>query len=302
MALSHSETSGIIPSDELVQNAMDAARSRWASKGLDDASCTRHERRLDQLAATPAGRFILVNGGWNGFWTNYLANIGCDMIRNHVEYSNNANEAEEYLVRWFARMRGEHELCLRSVIAPMLKPGAAVASIACGLMSEVLLAAEHFEDVKLYAIDIDKTNFNFIRKMYGDRLVGNEFHAIEADALTLNFESTFDLITCLGFVMYLNEEHYPELLARIFRALKPGGHLLLSFLPDLSEMSPRFQYNPARHPVGREIFMCTEARFATRPSTTTMLRYLSEAGFVRMTIHGGTYYYLPFIDAIKPDE
>ena len=46
-------------------------------------------------------------------------------------------------------------------------------------MSEVLLAADHFDGVKLYAIDIDKGNFDLIREKYGDRLVGNEFHPLE---------------------------------------------------------------------------------------------------------------------------
>lgn len=205
MALSHFDFTEIIPSNELVQNAMNQARSRWVSKCFDREKYSRLECRLNELAASPIGRFILVNGGVNGFWTNFLTRIGCESIRNKIEPRKFDNKVEEYLIEWFAKIRGEQEFLLRNIIGPLLKPGFAVASIPSGLMSEVLLAANHFENVKLYAIDIDKTNFDLIRKMYGDRLKGNDFHSLELDVLNLDFECTFDLITCLGFVMYLNE-------------------------------------------------------------------------------------------------
>ena len=234
MAISHSEASSNFSTDELVQSAMTKARSRWASKGLDADTCARLESRLSELAATPIGRFILVNGGLNGYWTNYLAGIGCDFIQNKTKPRTFANDTEEYIVAASAEMRGEHELLLRKIIGPILKPGCVVASVPCGLMSEILLAADHFDGVKLYAIDIDKGNFDLIREKYGDRLVGNEFHPLEMNALTLEFDCTFDLITCLGFVMYLKEESFPNFFSRIYRALKPGGRLLLSFYPEAS--------------------------------------------------------------------
>lgn len=71
---------------------------------------------------------------------------------------------EEYLIDWFAKIRGEQELLLRNIIGPLLKPGFVVASVPSGLMTEVFLAADSFENVQLYAIDIDKTNFGLIEK------------------------------------------------------------------------------------------------------------------------------------------
>lgn len=206
---------------------------------------------------------------------------------------------EEYLIDWFAKIRGEQELLLRNIIGPLLKPGFVVASVPSGLMTEVFLAADSFENVQLYAIDIDKTNFGLIEANFGDRLVGNEFHPIEMDALNLDFESKFDLITCLDFVMYLQEERFPNFLHRIHRALKPGGRLLLSFYPDPSEQSQLFAFEARRLAIARDIFKCTQERSSTRFSTFTLLRYFSNAGFVRITIYGGTYYHFPFNDAFK---
>lgn len=302
MALSHSEASSNFPSEADVQNAMSKARLRWASKGIDAATCAGLESRLNELVAFPIGRFILVNGGLNGYWTNYLARIGCDMINERAKARQFTNETEEYIVASSAEMRGEHEMLLRNIIGPLLKPGLAVASVPCGLMSEVLLAAEHFEGVKLYAIDIDNCNFDLIREKYGDRLVGNEFHPLAMDALTLDFDCKFDLITCLGFVMYLKEDYFPDFLSRLHRALKPGGRLILSFYPEASEHSTLFACDAAlsrMEAIDREFVMCIEVRYTTRISTSAMVRYFSKAGFVRISIHGGTYYILPFIEAFK---
>ena len=300
MSISHSEASGSFPVDALVQSSMTKARSRWSSKGLDADTCARLESRLNELAATPIGRFILVNGGWNGYWTNYLAEIGCDLIQNKAKPLQFTNETEEYILSEYAEVRGEHELMLRKIIGPIMKPGAVVASVPCGLMSEVLMATDHFEGIQLYAIDIDKENFDLIREKYGDRLAGNEFHPLEMDALTLDFDCKFDLITCVGFVVYIKQENFPDFLSRIHRAIKPGGRLLLSFRPDDSERSKLFPFHTTRmEAIDREFLMCVEKRNTILSATSNMLRHFSHAGFVHIRIHGGSYYQLPFIEAYK---
>ena len=60
-----------------------------------------------------------------------------------------------------------------------------MASVLCESMSEVLLATENFEGVKLHAIDINKFNFMFISEKYSNRLVCNELHVLEMNSLRL---------------------------------------------------------------------------------------------------------------------
>ena len=85
------------------------------------------------------------------------------------------------------------------------------------------------------------------------------------DTLSLDFDSQFDLITCLGFVMYLREESFPDFLSRIYRSLKLGGRLLLSFYPEASEHSKLIPFDATRmEAVDREFRMCTEVRYTTR--------------------------------------
>lgn len=92
MAISHSDHIENFPSEELVLKAMAEARSQWSAKGFDAATCARLERRLNELAAHPTGRYILVNGGVNGYWTSYLTSIGCDSIRKKTEVRKFAND------------------------------------------------------------------------------------------------------------------------------------------------------------------------------------------------------------------
>ena len=68
-----------------------------------------------------------------------------------------------------------------------MKPGAgaAIASLPSEMMNEVLLAADHFQDIKLHAIGLDDSNLKYIRETYGDRLIGNEFYTHRKAALNL---------------------------------------------------------------------------------------------------------------------
>ena len=231
----------------------------------------------------------------NGYWTNFIASGEYKTIQQCKQL----NESEEFAFAYFCEPRHELELVMHDIVRPILKPGNSVASVPCGLMSEVLMAADHFEGVKFYAIDIDKANFDLIREKYGDRLIGNDFLPLEMDALKLEFESTFDLLTCLGFMMYIKKECIPDFFSRIFRSLKLGGRVLISYFPDVSEQSPLFPFDFRSNPIGREVFMCANLRSTTRLATSTLVRHLSQAGFVRITIHGGTYYLLPVVEAVK---
>ena len=117
----------------------------------------------------------------------------------------------------------------------MLRPDSAVASIPCGLMSEVLLAtSEPFSDVHLYAIDNDSKNFDLIQEKYGERLVGNDFHKVPKNALDIDYEKEhkerFDVICSIGFTIYLpNDDDVQKLFNGFYIALKKNGMLVTNF-------------------------------------------------------------------------
>ena len=131
------------------------------------------------------------------------------------------------------------------------------------------------------------------------------------DALKLEFESTFDFVTCLGLMMYIKEECIPDFLSRIYRSLKLGGRVLISWFPEASEQSPLFPFDfrqmgravkweeGPNYSIGRELFMCANLRFTIRLATSTLVRHLSQAGYEHITIRGGTYYLLPVVEAVK---
>ena len=80
------------------------------------------------------GRYLLVNGGGNGYWTDVLATH--EMREGPDAYS---NEVEAFMLR-DSNLRRLVQPTLYEQVAPLLQPGVSVASVPSGLMSEVLLA------------------------------------------------------------------------------------------------------------------------------------------------------------------
>ena len=111
------------------------------------------------------------------------------------------------------------------------REGSAVASVPCGLMSEVLLATqEPFTGVDLLAIDLEDDNFNLIREKYSDRLQNNTWHEEKRDALQLDNTERFDLICSIGFTIYIKDDaEVQRLFKRFYAALKQNGKLVTNF-------------------------------------------------------------------------
>lgn len=77
------------------------------------------------------GRYLLVNGGGNGYWTDVLAT--------HEAKEAYGSEVEAFMLR-DSNLRRLIQPTLYEQVEPVLRPGMSVASVPCGLMSEVLLS------------------------------------------------------------------------------------------------------------------------------------------------------------------
>lgn len=99
--------------------------------------------------------------------------------------------------------------------------GAEVLELACGhgVISQVLVD----EGLRLYAIDASPTLLAAFRKRFPD--VQTECAAAEDSSY---FGRTFDGVIAWGLIFLLPEETQRVVLARMARALKPGGRLLFT--------------------------------------------------------------------------
>lgn len=243
--LSHKSTE---VSEEEVQASLLELRARVeSSANLSSADQNTRFALLQQLSEFDLGRFLLVNRGLNGYWTDVIVNRPADANANtKLQY---ANSLEEYFFESspvFAARREAQQL-IHQEVREVLRPGSCVASVPSGLMSEVLLATQApFSGVDLFAIDYDAENFDWINKRYSDRLVGNTLHTLQMNATQLDFVESFDVICSIGLTIYMpNDEEVQELINRLYTALKPnGGKLITTFAATPEEYSPKLSALP----------------------------------------------------------
>ncbi len=128
---------------------------------------------------------------------------------------------------------------LKSAIEPRMK----VASLPCGYMDD-LLTLDLPQDVKLVGIDLDPTSLEAAREnaLNFGKLAVSEFR--QSNAWTLNEEGEFDVLTSNGLNIYVeSEEAEQTLYGQFFKALKPGGILVTSFLTPPPALDPACEWN-----------------------------------------------------------
>ncbi|MFD3775767.1 class I SAM-dependent methyltransferase [Streptomyces sp. NPDC058612] len=183
---------------------------------------------LRELQQFELGRFLLHNQGLNGYWTSYVFRHGPDR--------ETASPLEEWMLnRSLMRQARERFHRFKKEIAGNIHEGATLASIPCGVMDDLLQQDYRgIDQVKLIGIDIDPESLRLAAANAAHRDLGQHCEFRARDAWNLDASSEADLIVSNGLNIY---ESDPERLTRLYRnlhqALRPGGRLLLSFLPPL---------------------------------------------------------------------
>jgi SAM-dependent methyltransferase len=105
-----------------------------------------------------------------------------------------------------------------------LKPGASVLDVGCGLGLHVMeLTGRGYTSV-----GVDLSLAMLARAAEEAQSRGMRINFLHADMRDLNFEASFDAVTCLGTTLgYFDDETNRKVMERLLRALKPGGALLL---------------------------------------------------------------------------
>ena len=187
---------------------------------------------LEDLAKFPLGQHILLSGGSNGAWTDYLISpqeylsqldptgIHLSLIERFFLFSSPAVLAQRELHQNLQKTAQKH-----------LGNNKIFASIPCGLMRDFLsLDYSGIQNVSLVGIDIDRESLEKSRKLAAEMDV-KQVTYVQADAWNLEYKDTFDFISSVGLNMYeKNEEKVIDLYRNLFTALKPGGILFTGIL------------------------------------------------------------------------
>lgn len=233
---------------------------------------------LNQLTQFELGRFLLINKGLNGYWTAYIILYGLK--------KDNLPPLEDWLLKKspVARATQERFRIFSQQLQSRLKDGMTLASIPCGLMDVLLrLDYSNFSNIQLVGIDLDPESLKLAEenaKNYKPLCISY----LQKDAWNLGIKEEYDIITSNGLNIYQpDDQKVIALYKEFFKALKPGGVLITSFLtppPALCKESPWKNYSQEDLLKQKAIFTdIIEVSWQTFRTETQMREHLKVAGF-----------------------
>lgn len=220
---------------ELSEVVTDIQQRITAAGDLEHVSVAQQLDLLDQLTQFDLGRFLLINKGLNGYWTDY--------ILTHPWYGrktgkNNSGDpfskVETFLLDQAPSLlatQQRFEIFLREN-QKMVVNNAVLACIPCGLMGELLhLNFDAVDTISLLGIDFDSETLKEAESLAAKRQLTDWATFMQKDAWSLDVMNTYDLISSNGLNIYEpDNDKVTELYREFHMALKPGGKLVTSFL------------------------------------------------------------------------
>jgi SAM-dependent methyltransferase len=263
-----------------LQAALTANHAKIDAGRASDADKAMLHTLLDTLGRTPFWAYLIVNGGLNGDWTDYLIH----------RYRDDASIAGvekffELPLQIATRQRNEN---FRAALIRTLKPGIAIASVPCGFMRDVLsLPFPPGENFQLDGYDLDTAALEGARAVAAEYGVSAHCRFAQADAWALGIAAaaSYDVCVSNGLNIYVAEPERRVALYRSFQTvLKPGGTLITSALtwppggPHPSEWAMQ-NVDMAALLLTQQIYGLIEPRWSTFSSTEETCAQLREAGF-----------------------
>lgn len=261
---------------------LEAIRGRLREAGdVPGAGVERQLALLDELSRFELGRFLIMNRGLNAEWTHRIVT--------YVTGSAPAGSLEQTVFEKLPATLATRERfgIFRAELQALLRQGAVMASVPCGLMGELLLLdyAQH-RDVRLVGIDLDRQALAGAAELAAQGGLADRVSLHCEDAWQSRFVEVADVVTSNGLNIYEPDDARVTALYRaFFDMLKPGGHLVTSFLtppPALSADSPwrAEAIDQAALALQHLLFVrIVEAKWSAFRTHAQTARQLEDAGF-----------------------
>lgn len=297
-----------------VEEAVAAITARIRRDGdKPHVSAAQQLRLVDELAGFPFGRFLLQNRGWNGFWT--------DVVIEHPDRGRLTGTdptgrpltplEREILDRFPVVLATQQRARIfRREIQRHVSDGAALASVPCGLMRDLLgLDFAGVKRIRLVGVDLDPTSLERAARLAEDTGLSRFLELHAGDAWQIPFESAFTLLTSNGLSIYEpDDEKVTSLYRGFWTALAPGGVLVTSTLtsPPGGAHGTESEWDMGR--IDPEALLrqrivfgdILEAKFQAYRSTATTRAQLHRAGFESIAFHWDEARIFPTVLARKP--
>lgn len=258
---------------------------------------------VDELAEFDLGRFLILNRGIDGYWTEYILNHAT-MPKPVV------NDLEKKILEEFPLVKAtqERDQIFQRINQQSVKNGACIATIPSGLSREVLhLNYNNITKINLCSIDIDpqsltlsQSRANDILSKYTKNGANISFTTELCDAWHLNYKESFDLISSNGLNIYeQSDQKVYNLFTKFYEALKPDGKLTTSFITPPNEWNVSKIDNKMLE-VQKIIFVdIIAANFLVFRSTFSVIESLNQVGFKQIEIVPDSVSMFPTIIANK---
>lgn len=294
-------------SDPLTDSALrEAAAARIRAAGdLPGASVDRQLALLDALAQTELGRFLLRHRGLDAAWTQRLVSHEPGSAAS-VALTGIEKDLYERLPATCATR--ERYGIFRRELQALLRSGATLASVPCGLMGDLLsLDYRQYDDVSLIGIDLDAAALAQVKALTSEREPNPRVTLACEDAWALSLDGRADVLTSNGLNIYEPDDaRVTDLYRSFLRALKPGGTLVTSFLtppPTLSAESPwnMERVDPAALALQFVLFVrIVDVRWSAFRTHEQTRRQLEEAGFAEIRFVDDAARMFPTVIAKRP--
>lgn len=256
---------------------------------------------LDQLTAFELGCSLIKNRGLNGYWTSYV------VLFPHTQRSNTLSPLEEWVLTRCPVVKATQERfdIFQKVLQAQLKPQMTLASIPCGFMDVLLgLDYKNTPDVTLTGIDYDLSAITQAQENAKAYDLEAQCHFLQRDAWDLRIQEGHDLIVSNGLNFYESDDNRVILLYKEFyKALKPKGQLVISFLtppPALSPSSPWRNIDPEDGILQKLLLSdILQIKWQVFRTEAVMQSHLEEAGFKLLSITNDSQGMMPTILAQK---
>jgi SAM-dependent methyltransferase len=282
--LSHSANP--ISENIAINEAQTRVNIKWKYLPLEKRDA--NQRLFNEVIKIPLIKYMIVNKGLNGYWTEYILNF-----HNILNFPVSPFEKKILEDLPLLKATQERDKIFQKVNQKLLKTGDSLAAIPCGLSRELLqLNYDNITGINLTAIDIDlealtlsQSRANDILYKYNINGANINFITKLCDAWNLNYKKSFNLISSNGLTIYEKDDNkVSQLYARFYEALKPGGVLTTSFIASPNEWNMS-KINMVALETQKILFTdIVEANFHVFRTTKSIITSLKSVGFKKTHI------------------
>jgi ubiquinone/menaquinone biosynthesis C-methylase UbiE len=225
-----------LPADIDYKKALALLEDKILARGdLPHATMEQQLEILSELSSFELGRFLIVHRGLNGYWTDYILKYPQNGRSAGLNSSNEPfSKSEIFLLDQAPTVLATQQrfLIFKEELQKRLREGISIASIPCGVMSDLLdLDVNKCKTFKFIGCDVDPYSIKEASTKACALGLSDKTDFIQADAWNLNVDEKVDIITSNGLNIYEpSDQRLLDLYKKFFDLLSEDGVLITSFL------------------------------------------------------------------------